>query len=606
MFVRLARENRFLLITSPLCAMLQDSMRPVIYQLFVRHFANFTRGGKPWGTKEENGCGTFNGVSDKALEALARMGVTHIWLTGVLRHATRTSYPSLPAEPDCIVKGIAGSPYAVTDYYDVDPDLAENPAARMEEFRALLARCRSWGMVPMLDFIPNHVSRHYHSADNPLGESDNKSCFFARDNAFYYLSPQNSDEPLILPAGEYTPERGCGRVTGNNAETWTPSVFDWYETVKLNYGSDYRHGYHAADALPGLMAPAAYLPRTWHAMDRVLAYWQNMGVGGFRCDMAHMIPLPFWRWAIAQSRLRDESVFFMAEAYNDHMKLCGDDVMTALLAAGFNGVYDCSSYQALRAMYEGGAWANDLDRVQNPDLPMAQGGVRYIENHDEPRVASPVCWGGVGQRVMPAVMVAQYTSTQGPVLVYNGQETAERAEGPSGFGGDNGRTSIFDYTSLPRFQDWTNDGAFDGALLPLELRALRSFTATLLPLLQHPAISKGSFYGLNWANLDNPHFGRLSGESSSGHRIYAFLRHHRKSKSTVLVVCNFDPEREMCIRVRIPRHAQEWAFKKDGEQLFEDLLQPGEISGVGDTLALESDGIPLRLAPGGARVLEWV
>lgn len=581
-------------------------MRPVIYQLFVRHFANYTRGGKSWGSREENGCGTFNGITDKALEALARMGVTHLWLTGVLRHATQTPHPGLPADSSCIVKGIAGSPYAVTDYMDVDPDLAENVEARMDEFRALLKRCRSWGMVPMIDFIPNHVSRHYESVGAPLGDSDNKGCFFSRDNAFYYLAPQGGDTPMLLPEGEYMPEHGCGRVTGNNADTWTPSVFDWYETVKLNYGTDYRHGAPEADALPGLLAPPCYLPRTWHTMNRILAFWQELGVGGFRCDMAHLVPMPFWRWVIAQARLRDESVFFMAEAYNDHMKLCSGDVLPALLNAGFNGVYDSPAYQAVRSMYESGSWANDMDAFQSPDSPMARGGVRYIENHDEPRAASPAHWGGVGESVMPAAMALQYATTCGPVLVYNGQETAERADGPGGFGGDNGRTSIFDYTSLPRFQDWTNDGAFDGGRLSPHLQKLRDDTISLLLSLQHPALSQGGFYGLNWANRENPMFGRLPGEDISGHRLYACLRHCRKAKSTVLLICNFDPVQHIEARVRIPLHAQEWSAHRPGEQTFEDMLYADNESVLISSEELETVGLPCSLAPGQALLLEWM
>lgn len=581
------------------------NMRPVVYQLFVRHFSNHTRGGQPWGTREQNGCGTFNGINDRALEALARMGITHLWFTGVIRHASQTSHPGLPADPACIVKGMAGSPYAITDYYDVDPDLAENPAGRLEEFKALLLRCRRWGMVPMIDFIPNHVSRNYHSAHDNLGSRDDKHAFFSRDNAFYYLEPHGGETPMQLPAGEFEPERGCGRVTGNNAATWHPSVYDWYETVKLNYGSDYRHGSYSADALPNVMAPSAYMPRTWHEMNRVLEFWQDLGVGGFRCDMAHLVPLPFWRWAIAEARLRDENVFFVAEAYNDQMKLCHGDVHTALLSAGFNGVYDSAAYQAMRDMYEKSAWANDLDACQNPDVPMARGGVRYIENHDEPRAASPLYWGGVGQKVMPAVMAAQYAATCGPVLVYNGQETAECAEGPGGFGGDNGRTSIFDYTSLPRFQDWTNEGAFDGALLPPPLAQLREETSSLLLLLQHPALSKGSFYGLNWANRDNPDFGRLPGETTSGHRLYAFLRHFRKAKSTVLVVCNFDPEREVAATIRIPRHAQEWAAKKTGEASFCDLRDSEVVFHSVDNEELATKGLAVSVPAGKALILEW-
>ena len=365
-------------------------MRTVIYQLFVRHFSNFRRGGIPNGTRVQNGCGTFAGVNDAALEQLAQMGITHLWLTGVLRHATQTAHPGLPAHPACVVKGIAGSPYAVVDYFDVDPDLAEKPQQRMEEFRALLERVRRFGMVPVLDFVPNHVSRCYaspgHSELEP-GMWDRKDVFFARDNAFYYLDPPpDGDRRVVLPQGEFEAERGCGRVTGNNAATWRPSVFDWYETVKLNYGCDYRHGAAEAESLPGVLSDIDAVPRTWRILDHVLTWWQELGAGGFRCDMAHMIPLPFWRWEIARARLRDEAVFFMAEAYDDPMKLTPGNPLQDLLNAGFNGVYDAPAYRALRDLYEGGVWANDLDAFHRPENPLFTGGVRFVENHDEPRL----------------------------------------------------------------------------------------------------------------------------------------------------------------------------------------------------------------------------
>lgn len=583
-------------------------MRPVIYQLFVRHFSNFTSAGVAWGTREENGCGTFNAINDVALEQIARMGVTHIWLTGVLRHATQSSYPGLPAAPGCVVKGKAGSPYAVTDYFDVDPDLAEDVERRREEFAALLARCRRWGMLPVIDFVPNHVSRCYHSVVRPessFGAEDDSRCFFARDNSFYYLEPHGSDTPLLLPEGEYTPERGRGRVTGNNVASWTPGAYDWYETVKLNYGADYRHGSHAAMALPGLLAPEYALPRTWRLMNEVLAYWQELGVGGFRCDMAHMVPLPFWRWAIAHARLRDRSVFFLAEGYDDHLRLMDSPVHAALLSAGFNGVYDGVAYEALRKIYEGGAWANDLDPLHEESAPLFHGGVRYIENHDEPRVASPMYWGGVGREAVRAIMVAQYCTTCGPVLVYNGQETGERADGPGGYGGDNGRTSIFDYTHLPTLQHWTHGGAYDGALLTPEERELRGFTERLLTLLQHPALASGGFYGLNWANRETPGYGRRAGEGVSGHSLYAFLRHSRKAKSTLLVVCNFSTVETVETRVHIPANAIEWAGKKTTGFTFVPLLDTTTTLVETTADELTCAGLPLSLRPGQAQVYEW-
>lgn len=584
-------------------------MRPVIYQLFVRHFSNFTEGGVPWGSREQNGCGTFAAVTDAALESLARMGVTHLWLTGVLRHATQTSHPGLPADPACVVKGIAGSPYAVTDYFDVDPDLAVEPENRLAEFRALLERCRNWGMLPIIDFIPNHVSRCYHSVVRPdlcFGKDDNKGVFFDRDNAFYYLEPQYSDWWMNLPDGEYTPERGCGRVTGNNAATWAPSAYDWYETVKLNYGSDYRHGAHVADHLPGVLAPEHAVPRTWRLVDAVLSYWQKMGVGGFRCDMAHMVPMPFWRWVISNARLRDGSVFFMAEAYNDHMKLCPGDVTEALIHCGFSGVYDGEAYTEARAIYEGNVWANDMDRHNRPEPAMFYHGVRYLENHDEPRLASPLYWGGRGSAAARALMVAHYGSSAGPVLVYNGQEFSEQAEGPGGFGGDNGRTSIFDYTNLPRLQRWSNGGNYDGALLSTQEAELRNFMARLLPLMQHPALSKGSFYGLNWANGKTPGFGCRAGESASGHRMYAYLRHDGKARATLLAVCNLDTEQDAHTHVHIPANAAQWAGKKQQKCVFRNLLTPEEPPIECTLSELDASGLPVNVPAGGALLLEWI
>lgn len=539
------------------------------------------------------------------------MGVTHLWLTGVLRHATQTSHPGLPADPACIVKGRAGSPYAVTDYFDVDPDLAVDVEHRLDEFRLLLERCRRWGMIPMMDFIPNHVSRNYRSVVCPersFGRQDQTHTFFARDNTFYYLQTSDANQPLLLPDGEFEPERGHARVTGNNVASWTPGVYDWYETVKLNYGSDYRHGAHSADALPGIMAPTVAVPRTWQMMDDILRYWQEMGVGGFRCDMAHMVPMPFWRWAIANARLRDGGVFFMAEAYNDSMKLTTGDVHGALLDVGFSGVYDSVAYQSLRSLYEGGAWANDLDKLHVTERPLSARGVRYVENHDEPRMASPSCWGGVGETVCQAVMVAQYASSCSPVLFYNGQEVGERAEGPGGFGGDNGRTSIFDYTHLPRLQHWTNGGLYDGVLLTAAEKSLRDFVSCLLPCLQHPALSRGEFYGLNWANRENPLFGREEGETVSGHRLFAFLRHDRKSRATVLVVCNLSPHGSQAqedIRIHIPAHAVSWAGRKPGPCSFRSLLIPHAPTLSSSTDELEQSGLALHVEAGHAALLEW-
>ena len=102
----------------------------VLYQVFTRLFGNTNTTDKPWGTIEENGVGKFSDFTDKALDSIRVLGVTHIWYTGVPHHAVirdYTAYGISNDDPD-VVKGRAGSPYAVKDYYNVDPDLAEAQA----------------------------------------------------------------------------------------------------------------------------------------------------------------------------------------------------------------------------------------------------------------------------------------------------------------------------------------------------------------------------------------------------------------------------------------------------------------------------------------------
>jgi glycosidase len=281
-------------------AVMSAPERPVIYQLLPRLFGNANETRKPNGTMAENGCGKFADLDGRALDSLKSMGFTHLWLTGVLEQASGTAYPDRPADPADMLKGIAGSPYAIKDCFDVCPDYAVDPARRLDEFKALLDRCREHGLRTIIDFVPNHVARCYDSDVMPghsFGRDDDRACFFARDNHFYYLRPGDpgGGPPLKLPTagqagctGRFDPESDFGRVTGNNAVTWAPSSGDWYETVKLNYGHDFTTG-RDTSTLPGENADPTTVPKTWRTMDEIIRYWQEMGVDGFRVDMAHMV-----------------------------------------------------------------------------------------------------------------------------------------------------------------------------------------------------------------------------------------------------------------------------------------------------------------------------
>lgn len=585
-------------------------MRPVIYQLFVRHFSNHSTSNKPWGSKWENGCGTFNGVTGAALEQIRELGATHLWLTGILRHATQTDYPGLPAQPEAIVKGLAGSPYAVTDYYDVDPDLADREEDRLEEFRQLLARCSKADLLPLIDFVPNHVSRAYHSRKEdiiPLGAYDKRNEFFDRDNAFFYLPADapGGPAPLKLPHPGFHEEEVIGKVTGNNGLTWAPSVHDWYETVKLNYGYDFTRGPAAAEGLPGPDTSPEEVPLTWKMMDDILSWWQELGVAGFRCDMAHMIPMPFWAWAIKRAKERNPSALFIAEAYDDPMKTTFGDPLPRLLESGFDGVYDAPTHHLAHKIYEEGKWANDFDELCNNDIPTFYRAVRYLENHDEPRMGSPLHWGGYGLKAAPAVSTLLFCLSPGCILLYNGQETGEKADGPGGYGGDNGRTSIFDYTHLPSLNRWSNHGKFDGAESTPEETRLREHYKTLLNALQHPALADGHHFGLNWYNKLNPCFGRMAGEQVSGHWLYAGLRHDFTTGKTVLIAANLHPEWDLKRqRILIPREALSWMKRESGAVLFKPLDRETSVTEHYPVAELLEKGFEISLNAGEGRLFE--
>jgi glycosidase len=560
-------------------------IRPVIYQLMVRTFGNTNETRKTHGTLIENGCGKFNDITLVALRSLKEMGFTHLWLTGVLEQASGTDYPERPADDPDILKGIAGSPYAIKDYFDVCPDYAWVVEERMSEFQSLVGRCHSLGLKVIIDCVPNHVARSYASEvrpDSSFGLCDKCDVFFDRDNHFFYLGSQHpgGGPPLKLPTGHlpgcdgfFAPEADCGRVTGNNVVSWAPSIHDWYETVKLNYGHDFTRGRSTA-GLPGPEASLDEVPKTWRTMDEILAFWQESGIDGFRVDMAHLIPMEFWRWAIQRARGRHSGVFFSAEAYdNDPAKLTDGHVLDELLKAGFDAVYDDPTYDILEGIYEGGKWANDLDSLTFTGERFHRS-LRYGENHDEVRLANPKEWGGVGMKVGRPVSTVLFAMGRGPVMLYHGQEVGEPAAGAEGFSGDNARTTIFDYWSMPEFTKWVNGGKYDGGRLSTGQRELRDWYGRLIGATQSPAFTAGEFYGLNSANQGNPDFGRVGDETTSGHWLYAFLRHDPASGQTFLIIANFHPTETLSrVKVCIPKDAWEFMARTASDSwIFTDRL----------------------------------
>lgn len=507
-----------------------------IYQLFVRTFGNKNTSPVFDGDKSQNGCGTFANISDKALFALKDLGITHLWLTGVIRHSTLTAYPELgiKATNPLITKGKAGSPYSIMDYYDIDPDLAVNPNDRIAEFEELLARIHEKGMKVIIDFIPNHLAREYKSLNKPFdveefGEYDNKNVGFSKDNNFYYCPNQKFNVPGANDNDSYL--EFPAKASGNDVFSPNPSVNDWYDTVKLNYGVDYQNN------------NAKYfdsIPNTWYKMLNIMQYWCQKGVDGFRVDMAEMVPVEFWYWSINELRESYELIM-IAEIYQPHL-------YREYVNAGFDYLYDkVGLYNTLENIYRYGQRAETITNVWNSLQGLGDVMLRFMENHDELRLASRHFVGDAFKSI-PAVAMSALMN-RGPFMIYNGQESGEDAEGAVGFSGDDGRTSIFDYAVMPKHQNWMSDGKFDGGGFSEEQRKLHNFYKKLLNFrLTSDAINKGAFYDLMWVN---PWYSNFDPQY-----IYAFLRYYNEER--LLIVVNFNLDESRYCEVKISQDALEY------------------------------------------------
>lgn len=522
-----------------------NNVKPIIYQLLPRLFGNYNETHKHNGTRAENGCGRFADITPKALKSIADLGATHIWYTGVIRHTTAERNTA------AIVKGLAGSPYAITDYYDVDPDLATDESKRMQELEALVARTHKAGLKVVIDFVPNHVAREYHSTCKPagvrdLGEDDNPNWAFSPLNNFYYIPGERFQPDFDIQGYNEYP----ARATGNDCFTAHPTHNDWYETVKLNYGVFYQGGGEKQ------FEP---IPNTWEKMRDILLFWAGKHVDMFRVDMAEMVPVEFFAWVIPQVKQVYPEVQFMGECYNPGL-------YRPYLNAGFDYLYDkVGMYDYLRGVTSKN-WAVEGITMQW----MAQGDildhmVYFLENHDEQRIASGF-FCGRGACAEPA-MIAAATLHKNPVLVYAGQELGERGMDMEGFSGMDGRTTIFDYWGVKSLQAWANHGKFDGAGLDDEQRSLREFYQRLLTLARDDkAISSGKMYDLEYAQ----------GQGFNKHEQYAYLR--KAGDEVLLIALNFD-DRQVDMHINIPADAfvymeQEEIQRADAVDLLTDTVYP--------------------------------
>lgn len=540
-------------------------MKPLIYQIFTRLYGNKKNANIPAGSIEDNGCAKMNDITAKQLERIASMGFTHVWFTGLIEHATQTDYSAngIKADHPAVVKGRAGSPYAIKDYYDIDPDLAVNVKQRMKEFNALLKRTHQAGLKLVIDFVPNHVARQYNSDAHPkgvkdLGEDDDTTKAFDPNNNFYYLEGQtlhtnfDTERRAKQPYSEYP-----AKATGNDCFNAWPSRNDWYETVKLNYG---------IDIMNGRQPHFSPTPSTWLKMTDILLFWCKKGVNAFRCDMAEMVPAEFWEYAISKVRSKYPHVQFIAEVYNPNE-------YRHYIASGFDYLYDkVGLYDTLRAIVTEGRSASCITGCWQAVDDIRQHMLNFLENHDEQRIASAY-FAGDARKALPALAVSCLMGSN-PFMVYAGQEIGEPGMDAEGFSGSDGRTTIFDYWNPQSLQKLTADNI--EAKLNADETSLYNYYKKIISLARNqPALNNGVFYDLQYAN-----YARDYGYDCD--RQYAFIR-KAENGQTLLICANFGPN-AVHAGVKIPAHAFDFLKLRSGLISASDL-----ISGNLQTLELKAD-----------------
>ncbi len=589
----------------------QGDGKPVIYQVFTRLFGNTNTTNKPWGTIEENGVGKFADFTDDALVGIKELGTSYIWYTGVPHHAVINDYSELGIsldDPD-VVKGRAGSPYAVKDYYDVNPDLAVNPENRLAEFEALIARTHKHDMKVIIDIVPNHVARHYESINLPkeqsdFGAKDNTNLEYAKHNNFYYIEghsfkvpdAENGYQPL---GGEYHPladgqfTEMPAKWTGNGSRAFKPSANDWYETIKVNYGVkpdgsyDFPRLSQEYSTLPTnehhtFWKQQLDLPDSWYKFEAIVHYWLEKGVDGFRYDMAEMVPVEFWSFLNSSIKAKFPDALLLAEVYQPNL------YRDYLHLGKMDYLYDkVEFYDALKLVMQNKGPSSPLEDIQSNLADIEPHMLHFLENHDEQRIASPD-FAGNAQKGKPAMVVSALIS-RSPTMLYFGQDVGEDGSEETGFG-DPSRTSIFDYAGVPAHQQWMNNGAFDSGELSDAQSALRHYYIDIMNISAYHPTMLGEYHSLHSYNI------KQAGKYSE--KQFSFVRYNKKV--ALIVLANFS-DAPVMTKLSVPLALiNKWELST-GKYVLTDLL-----SGIVSEIIIEGQSayIELMLETNESSILE--
>ncbi len=557
--------------------------KEIIYQVFTRLFGNKITRNKPWGTIEENGVGKFADFTDKALEEINKLGISHIWYTGVMHHGVITDYTKYGISNDNpnIIKGRAGSPYAVKDYYNVNPDLATDPANRLQEFEALIERTHKSNMKVIIDIVPNHVARKYEGLTNPegvedFGAADDTCIEYSRDNNFYYIPGKKFLLPEFLdgykPLGGYEHpflenifDEYPAKWTGNGSREPQPDFFDWYETVKINYGVR-PDGSYDFDVLPDEYSLKSYsehfafwetksIPNSWIKFKDIAIYWLKIGVDGFRFDMAELVPIEFWSYLNASIKIQNPDAFILAEVYQPHL------YRDYIKKGKMDYLYDkVELYDTLKNIIKSFESTDRIVEIQNRLADIEHHMLHFLENHDEQRLTSPE-FAGDSEKGKP-MMVLSATISTSPTMIYFGQELGVTAEENAGFGSAS-RTTIFDYWSIPALQRWANNGTFDSGKSTTAEKDLRKFYSHLLNFTRNSKALMGKYQEIHSYNRHNTEW--------YNDKVFAFARWSEEEK--LIIITNFSSKDSFGFDLQIPMNIiEEWELTRSSYKLINQLL----------------------------------
>ena len=256
-------------------------------------------------------------------------------------------------------KGSLGCPYANRDYRGVNPAYGT-----MEDFRALVDEIHRRGMKVLIDVVYNHTSPD--------------SVLWNEHPEFFYTRPD-------------------GRP-GNR-------VGDWTDVIDLDYGE------------PGL----------WDYQIESLRFWAGI-VDGFRCDVASLLPEPFWRMARAAVRPVNPDCIWLAEtvhtSFGNFLRREGVGAERDVeLFEAFDMEYEYDVRETFDGFMAGrlplSAWTDALN-FQEAIYPYNYNKLRFLENHDQPRIASLV----PEERQLEA-FTALLFFLKGTTLLYAGQEFSD-------------------------------------------------------------------------------------------------------------------------------------------------------------------------------------